>query len=114
MGTIGKSKRFAETSEKFTTPGVGSYNIAGFKSVAKASESSFEMVGTLKSARNNNKAIKVQDGADGAKTERGPETSHTTPNTIIETGMIRDKMVNAIHGMMTLSNSPRRRLGGPP
>ena len=23
MGTIGKSKRFAETSEKFTTPGVG-------------------------------------------------------------------------------------------
>ena len=82
--------------------------------MAKASESSFEMVGTLRSARNINKAIIVQDGADGSKTERGPETSHTTPNTLISTGMIRDKMANAIHGMMSLSNSPRRRLGGPP
>jgi hypothetical protein len=81
--------------------------------VAKASESSFEMVGTLRSARNN-KAIIVQDGADGSKTDRGPEISHTTPNTLISTGMIRDKMANAIHGMMSQSNSPRRRLGGPP
>ena len=47
--------------------------------MAKASESSFEMVGTLRSARNNNKAIVVQDGADGSKTDRGPETSQTTP-----------------------------------
>lgn len=82
--------------------------------MAKASESSFEMVGTLRSARNNNKAIVVQDGADGSKIDRGPETSHTTPNTLVSTGMIRDKMANAIHGMMSLSNSPRRRLGGPP
>ena len=66
MGTIGKSKRFADTSEKFTTPGVGQYNIAGFKSVARASESSFEMVGTFKSPRGD-KPIKVQDGAQSAR-----------------------------------------------
>ena len=72
MGTIGRSKRFADTSEKFTTPGVGQYNIAGFKSVARASESSFEMVGTFKSPRST-KPIIVQDGA---QTDRANNTTN--------------------------------------
>ena len=41
-GTIGNAKRFVE-NKHVVTPGVGQYNLAGFKSFAKAAETPFEM-----------------------------------------------------------------------
>jgi hypothetical protein len=52
MGTIGNEKRWKESDKSLITPGVGSYNIAGFKSIAKASESTFDL-GSFRALRQN-------------------------------------------------------------
>lgn len=41
-GTIGTEKRWSKTNNQ-QTPGVGQYNITGYKSLGKAAESSFDL-----------------------------------------------------------------------
>ena len=43
MGTIGNAKRFTDKTSVVETPGVGSYNIAPFKSLGKVAESTFDL-----------------------------------------------------------------------
>ena len=57
---MGNAKRFAESQYKLQTPGVGQYNIAGFKNITKAAESSFDL-GNFKSLRQS--GILSEDGS---------------------------------------------------
>lgn len=41
MGTIGNARRFYESKYRVESPGVGAYNLAGFKNISKASETFF-------------------------------------------------------------------------
>ena len=43
MGLIGTEKRFISKDNDLKTPGVGQYNLESFKSLYKASQSSFDM-----------------------------------------------------------------------
>jgi hypothetical protein len=43
MGTIGRAKRLPDNAYSTKTPGVGSYNLIGFKCLGKAAESTFDL-----------------------------------------------------------------------
>lgn len=44
MGTIGRAKRLnVDPAYNNKTPGVGSYNLIGFKSLGRAAESTFDL-----------------------------------------------------------------------
>lgn len=43
MGTMGNASRFQNNKYEVQTPGVGHYNIAGFKCISKACESTFDL-----------------------------------------------------------------------
>ena len=43
MGTIGKAKRLDQHAYNTKTPGVGSYNLIGYKSLGRAAESTFDL-----------------------------------------------------------------------